>query len=437
MPFFSADFSAPFRLLFVCILIVLLAVPTAFVWIIVEMRSDYEEEVTREIASSWGGSETLVGPFIRIEVREEVSSTESEQLSDTRKRSFYFSPKTFAVESTTEHQFRHIGIFVRPVYVASMNVSGNFQNDLESIATRIGIESSQIESCSLWLTVSQSQAIRSLSGTFNSRTVEFEPSSTLAPYWTGDQIQTRLSMAECTAGTFDLDLELRGSHALNFTPVGDTSTINHSSSWPHPKFHGRQLPDSHEINEDGFSATWSSNALARGFASVLNKEEFEAMTDRSIGFTFNEPISLYRMVTRAVKYGFFVIGLTLLSIVCLEMIAKVNFHIVQYAILGGGLSLFYLLLLSLSEHIGFPWAFLLASASLSLLNIGYAWFSTKESKFCVSMSILFVGVYGALYVCLSSTDYALLIGSLLLVGLLVGLMYATRNLANLNEEQLD
>lgn len=436
MPLPDIHTSVPFRLFAVCVLIVILAVPTALVWAIVEMRSNYEEVVTDEITSTWGGTNDIVGPFMRFDLRDESSSVDGNEYNDSHTRSYFITPKTFESDSTSEHQFRYIGIFVRPVYIASFNLKGHFENDLPSFAAHFGLDSKRIESCSLMIQINQSQQIRDLKGTFNNHELSFKPAA-LPQGGIGDSIQAALSQEECTTGSFDLTLTVRGSHSLAITPVGDTSTLKHRSTWPHPKFDGRQIPDSHDITDDGFSAVWSSNALARGFASELDEEHFSSMSDSGAGITLTEPVSLYRMVTRAVKYGFLVIGLTLLSIFCLEMISKVNIHPVQYAIVGSGLTIFYLLLLSFAEHIGFTLAYVIASASLTILILGYAWFSTKQTKFCAHITLLLAIVFGALYVCLSSTDYALLIGSLLLVVLLAGMMYATRNMAASNVEQIE
>lgn len=434
MNFPSFSIPLPYRLLIVCALIVLLAIPTAFVWAIVELRSDYESDVTAEIAAGWGGALTLMGPFMHLDVHESSADATGSGTNESSNRSYFLMPKSIAISTQSTQQTRHIGIFKRPVYTANTSLVGHFEHDLHAFASSQGFDVSEIEGCTLLLTVSFAQAIRSMNGAFAETPLIFEPSSQM-PGWQGETVQARLQPQDCAGGTLEIATEIRGSQSQAFALVGDESSLNLSSSWPHPKFHGRQLPDSHEIQDDGFRAEWQSNALARGFASELNERQWLALSnEHTVGFSYNEPVSLYRMVTRAVKYGFFVIGLTLLAVFCLELVAKVNFHPVQYAIVGAGLAIFYLLLLSLSEHIGFMAAFIVASISLTTLIVGYAWFSTKRLKFSASVAVLLIGIYGALYVCLSSTDYALLIGSLLLVILLTGLMYATRNMALPNAE---
>ena len=422
------DTSPTFRLFTVLVFTVALAVPIAFVWVVVELRSEYEQEVSAEISKGWGDEQVLVGPFLRLRVHTPASEGTDTMNRDAQVDSYFFAPRTLVVRSTSEHEERQKGIFKKPVYVATVVLEGSFDIDLAKFAERRNVDIANIENCTIQIGLSYSQAIRSLTGQFSGRDIQFEPSSQLLG-WSGEPVQARLSHAECNGGDFQLNLVARGSNRQSIALVGDESALSMNASWPHPKFEGRQLPDNHVISSSGFDADWTSIALARGFASELDENEWLAVTKASaVGFSYHEPVTLYRMVTRAVKYGFFVVGLTLLSIYCLEMITGIKIHVVQYAVVGAALALFYLLLLSISEHIGFVASYLVASAVLVTLIVGYAWFSTRQAKFAGSMAVLLIGVYAALYLCLASTDYALLIGSLLLVVLLAGLMYATRNM---------
>ncbi|MCY4128722.1 MAG: cell envelope integrity protein CreD [Gammaproteobacteria bacterium] len=428
--------SPTFRLFTVLAFTVALAVPIALVWIVVELRSEYEQEVSAEISQGWGDEQVLIGPFLRLKVSTPVTASADTTTRDTQTQSYFLAPRRLVVQSASEHEERQKGIFKKPVYVATLQLDGSFKNDLVKFAERRNVDIADIESCSVQIALSYSQTIRSLSGHFAGRELDFEPSSQRLG-WGGEPVQARLDKSECIGGDFQLKLVARGSNRQSVALVGDESALVMNASWPHPSFEGRQLPDSYEISPSGFSAEWTSNALARGFASELDENEWLGVTKGSVvGFSFHEPVTLYRMVTRAVKYGFFVVGLTLLSIYCLEMITGVKIHVIQYAIVGAALALFYLLLLSFSEHIGFVASYLVATSVLLILIVGYAWFSTRRAKFSGSLAALLIGVYAALYLCLASTDYALLIGSLLLVVLLAGLMYATRNMVR-DAKELD
>ncbi|MCY4093841.1 MAG: cell envelope integrity protein CreD [Gammaproteobacteria bacterium] len=428
MQFPTFETSPTFRLFTVLAFTVALAVPIALVWLVVEVRSEYEQEVSEDISQGWGDEQVLIGPFLRLTVRAPSNTSSNISTGDMQTQSHFIAPQVLSVKSSSKHEVRQKGIFKKPVYVVTVQLVGTFQNDLAKFTERHKLAFSHIESCSIQLAVSYSQTIRTLEGQIGDRELDFEPSSQRLG-WAGEPVQARLDDAQCFGGDFQLNLVARGSNRQLIALVGDESTLAMEATWPHPSFEGRQLPDNYEISSTGFTADWTSNALARGFASELNENEWMAISeDSAVGFSFHEPVSLYRMVTRAIKYGFFVVGLTLLSIYCLEMITAAKIHAVQYAIVGAALALFYLLLLSFSEHIGFIPSYVVASAVLVLLIVGYAWFSTRKKKFVGSLVALLIGAYAALYLCLASTDYALLIGSILLVVLITGLMYATRNM---------
>ena len=436
MQFPSFETSPTFRLFAILALTVALAVPIALVWLVVDVRFQYEQEVSAEISRGWGDEQVLIGPFLRLKIRPPTSAMADVSTGDDQIQSYFFTPRSWSVKSVSQHEERRKGIFKKPVYVATIVMEGSFNNDLTAFAGRRNVDTSNIEGCSIQLALSYSQIIRSLDGQFGGRELDFEPSSQRLG-WHGEPIQAELNSSECSGGTFQLSLVARGSNRHSIAMVGDESTLAMDASWPHPSFEGRQLPDSYNVASTGFKADWTSNALARGFASELDENEWLAITDENVvGFSFHEPSSLYRMVTRAVKYGFLVVGLTLLSIFCLEMVTSAKIHVIQYAIVGAALALFYLLLLSFAEHIGFVASYIVASVVLISSIVGYAWVSTHEKKFVGSLAALLVGVYAALYLCLASTDYALLIGSLLLAILLAGLMYATRNMV-VDSNQLD
>ena len=419
--------SVTIRFIVLIALIIGLAIPTAMVWAVVQLRSDYEDQVSAEISKGWGDSQFLLGPVLRTTSTQPTPSSEDPNDKETREVSRFYTPATLDASSKTEHTIRSKGIFSKPVFTTQYLLKGSFDAIDADFAN--SDDHSNVTGCALLMTVSDTRSIRSLKATYNNEELSVKPAAQTGS-WTGESVQAPLSLSECVAGEFHIDVSLRGSNRQSVVLVGDTSQMNLVSSWPHPKFDGRQLPDSHHIDSEGFTASWTANELSRGFPSTMNTEEWLSIDDRfAVGYGFHEPITLYSMVERAVKYGFFIIGLTMLGIFCVELITTVRFHPVQYGIVGAALTLFYLLLLSFSEHIGFLAAYLVASGTLTTLITGYSWVSAHHTRLSATICVLLIGIYAALYACLSSIDYALLIGSLLLVGLLIGLMYATRGLA--------
>jgi len=201
------------------------------------------------------------------------------------------------------------------------------------------------------------------------------------------------------------------------------------STWPHPSFVGSTLPNQYEISDEGFSANWSVPHLARNYQQTwvdtqrnINLFEFTA------GVSLFEPVSLYSQVTRAVKYGLLFIGLTFLTLFIFELSIKRRLHMVQYALIGIALSLFFLVLLSLSEHIAFIKAYFSAALlSISMIS-GYVWMALRNAQRAATVFLLLTALYAVLYSLLQFEDYALLVGTALLVFVVMALMYVTRNI---------
>lgn len=422
--------SVTFRFVALLILIAVLAIPTAMVWGVIQLRTEYQDQVSHEISQGWGESQVFLGPVMRQTHREVQQTHEDSADLNVNESTHIFTPQSLKVTSKTTHEIRNKGIFSKPVYTTTYSLSGSFGTVRPTQVSSLQTESDTApESCSIMVTLSDSQALRNIAMTYNGQSLVIKPTTQFTT-WGGESVHAALSPNQCVAGDVEIELSLRGSNRQSIILTGDESQLTLESSWPHPKFEGRQLPDSHDIRETGFSAFWTSSELTRGFPSELSDEGWQLIDeDYAVGYALHEPITLYSMVERAVKYGFFIIGLTMLGIFCVELITTIRFHIVQYGVVGAGLTLFYLLLLSLAEHVGFIAAYLLAAGTLTTLITGYSWFSTRHVKLSTSICLLLIGIYAALYACLSSVDYALLIGSLLLVVLLVGLMYATRGLA--------
>ena len=249
--------------------------------------------------------------------------------------------------------------------------------------------------------------------------------------------------------SFKISINLRFTERLGIVLTGNQSTLNASSTWPHPSFDGRFLPDERSVRPDGFNATWSSTSLSRGFPSVIREDQWEGViwsepslaginrstnggsiseSAYSVGFSVVDPVTPYRLTLRALKYGVMFIVLSLVSVLCIELILKRRFHIVQYGVVGIGLVIFYLVLLSLSELVTFAVSYAIASLVLTGMISAYSWFIHRDPKITTVILLVLTLLYIVMYIVLSMQDYALVVGSALTLLLLAMLMYATRTL---------
>jgi inner membrane protein len=231
---------------------------------------------------------------------------------------------------------------------------------------------------------------------------------------------------------FDVALELQGMESLSFLPTGKSTRVDLNSPWPHPKFEGRFLPKTREISGEGFSARWetsffSSNMLEH-LESCIRQNQCNAFQNNSFGVSLHQGVDIYLQAERSVKYALLFVGLTFVAFLLFEILKGLRIHAVQYGLVGIALALFYLLLISLSEHIAFGLSYIIASiACVSLISF-YVSFVLRSAARGLIFAGTLSGLYGALYMLIRSEDYALLMGSGLLFGVLTFIMVITRDI---------
>ena len=234
---------------------------------------------------------------------------------------------------------------------------------------------------------------------------------------------------------FTLSLSVRGTECLSFIPLAETTRVGLSSAWPHPSFSGSFLPTprDQQIGPDGFSARWEVTALAaKAPAAFVTAARDGALCEgacrESFGVRLVEPINIYSMSDRALKYGFLFVALSFAAFFLFELLKSLRIHPAQYLLVGLALALFFLLLLSLSEHIPFGLAYGIAAGASIALQGFYLSYVLHGVARGIGFAGLLAALFGALYGLLVSEDMALLIGSVLLFGLLALVMVITRRL---------
>ncbi len=231
--------------------------------------------------------------------------------------------------------------------------------------------------------------------------------------------------------TFSFALTLRGMQTLSFAPVGLNTSVSVSSKWPHPRFIRRYLPERREISAAGFAAAWRVSSFSSAVKQQLQQcknGQCAALLSNTFGVSLLEPVDIYQQAERSIKYGILFIGLTFVAIIIVEIVKRLQIHPVQYLLVGLALAVFYLLLVSLSEHIVFHWAYLIASIACTGLICFYLCGVMDSIKQGVFFSMLIALLYGILFVILRAEDFALLMGSLLLFAALAALMLITRQI---------
>lgn len=421
------------KFLFVALISIAMSVPLFFVFIALMDRQEYARTAAEDIARGWGGSQTIGGPVLAIPYVVAESQRNADGVATTVdvRRVAVFLPKFLKAEADTQTQTRSRGIFDVNVYTADILLSGTFgAPDFHELG--FTPKSIDWEQALLLLPVSDLQGLsENVSVTWGAGKsgVPFRPGllAELAAY---SGINARVALTASGGETpFSIAVKLRGASDLQFSAAGETTEVTAKGNWPHPSFQGNFLPVTREITAAGFTAAWKVPHLARNLpqASPTPDTVLGGLTSASFGVSFFQPVKFYLLVERALKYAILFIGLAFLSFFLIETLSGSRIHGVQYLLIGGAQVVFYLLLLSLAEQIGFDLAYLAAASATVLLISFYAWSALKSSaQGLIVFGVLSV-LYALLFLLLKQEDYALVIGASAAFAAIAVTMYVTRN----------
>ncbi|MBL0795697.1 cell envelope integrity protein CreD [Pseudomonas sp. B7] len=429
-----------FKLGAIALLILVLLVPLLMIDGIIDDRQQLRDGVLEDIARSSSYSQQLSGPVMVVPYRKVVRTWKTKEKSDERYQEIgeergrlYFLPERFELDGQVQTELRARGIYEARLFHADNRISGHF-----SLPAQLGIKEDfadyTFDAPFLAVGISDIRGIENaLKLELGAQRLDFVPGTQVG--WLGEGVRVTLPALDTSKTTelaFGFDLRLQGTGSLQVLPVGKTSRVNLAANWPHPSFIGNFLPAKREINDQGFTADWQTSFFSTNLQEAMSRcvsgNDCEAFNGRSFGVSFIDPVDQYLKSDRAIKYALLFIVLTFAGFFLFEVLKSLAVHPVQYALVGVALAFFYLLLLSLSEHIGFALAYLLSASGCVLLIGFYVCHVLRSVRHGLSFSAGLAALYGLLYGLLSAEDYALLMGSLLLFGLLGVFMVLTRNL---------
>ncbi|BCE03343.1 cell envelope integrity protein CreD [Marinicellulosiphila megalodicopiae] len=422
-------------------LFLLLQIPMMFVQDSVKQRSYSLQDAKHNIEQSYSKSQSIVTPILAITYQtSEIKSVWDKNLEAYINQE-YISTHTklrpanqVLVDSNIQTSMRKMGIFNTPVFESNMKVSGNFEpsiiSDIQSIE-----HFQKIESISLITFINDLRGITSIPQlNMNEDTYYFEEGTLIDPELTGLHTNIPLSAFKdslTTPVSFNFVLPFKGTSSLSVYPVGQTNEVNLSSNWPHPSFNGKFLPVNHDITNEGFSATWKITSLSSNLSTLLSQCESgrcQKLIDASLSVNLFEPVNHYTLSERAIKYGNIFILLTFIAFFMFEIFKSLSIHPLQYFMVGLSLTMFFLLLIALSEHFNFAISYIVSSLSCIGLITLYTGYILKSFQRSLTISSILLIIYFALYFILHSEDYAFLMGSILIFSLLAITMLATRKL---------
>jgi inner membrane protein len=402
----------------------LLLIPLSLLAGLVSDRVKQRDLAVASVAHGWGDRQWVSGPLIAIPVTTDADTDHP--------RDWYVLPDNLDlnVDMRVQDAPRTVGSYPVPVYVARVHAKGEFDIARDIARLNHGDPRLRIhmDQARLLLPVNDLRGLRELhaaSGEFQN----FEPAA-------GFPIPTLA--ATLNAGTdlaagrhaFDLTFDIAGTQSLQFLPLARTMQVHSHGNWPDPGFTAGFLPLEHRIDADGFVANWQILNFNRSYGDRWFQDAVAAPTILNSGFGIElvQPVDIYQRSIRAVKYGGLFIALSFMTLFLVEARERRPIHPIQYGLMGLALSVFYLLLLALSEHVGFVTAYVLATTALCTLMGFYLAGALRSGAAGATAAGIFACTYALLYLLVTTDNYALLAGSIALFTLLAVVMLLTRRL---------
>ncbi|CAG7578676.1 MULTISPECIES: cell envelope integrity protein CreD [Klebsiella] len=406
--------------------IVLLSLPLMMVRELINERADYRSEVVDAIEQSTSGSQKLAGPLIAIPITETLTRMENQkEVNYQRNWVYYWLPESLAVTGKQTVESRRVGIYSGQVWHNALQIKGSFDPLRLAALRKTNIVLGQPR---LVVSVGDARGIGAIHAPeVNGNVLSVEPGLGIS----GDGAGIHMPMPALAEDNKPLEiafsLDLNGTGEFSLVPLGRNSELQLTSNWPHPGFLGSFLPTQREVSAAGYRAHWQSSWFANDMGSYF-KDDMEIPWSRLPAFSA-DVMSLadqYQLTDRATKYAILLIGLTFMAFFVFESLTRRPLHPMQYLLVGLSLVLFYLVLLALSEHIGFTAAWLAASLSGAVMNGIYLQAVLRGWR----NSLLFVAALllldGVMWFLLHSEDSALLLGTGVLALALSVLMFLTR-----------
>lgn len=408
--------------------ILLLLIPLFMVSNLISERESYRNDVEHSLRQSTSGPQKLVGPLIAIPVTEVFYKLEDEKKVEYKKSYLHFIlPEPLLVEGNQRVESRSIGIYDGQIWNTDLKIKAQFST--EKMAQLKG-ETMTLGQPFLVIGVGDARGIGTVKvAKINGEALSVEPGTGVYGTLAGIHIPLSDKALEPKTLALDMSFNLAGTGSFAVVPVGRNSEMTLSSNWPHPGFMGYYLPVKHQISESGFQANWQSSWFANNMQSWFAEGESpEWSSIPAFSVTVATPADQYQLTDRAIKYAILLIALTFMAFFVFETLTGLRLHPMQYLLVGLSLVLFYLVLLALSEHVGFTPAWIIASLVGAMMNGVYLQAVLKSWRRSGVFVLALLGLDVVMWFLLRSEDSALLLGAAVLAMALFAVMYLTRHL---------
>ena len=408
---------------FIFILAILLQIPLFFINGIIQERNYTYENMVRDLGDEWGKKQTINGVFIVINATKENKIKDQEGNTVIQKIPYekIIIPNIVDMKIDIVDELRQKGIYKASVYNANISISGKFNNLKEQLLN-------DYDEIYLSLGLLDAKSLVNIS-TLKINDIDLKPNAgtnsknTHLRYGISSLLDEKLLTDNVS---FEASFTLRGSKGIAILPLAEKNTISVNSKESKPSFYGT-LPVSKDLNNTGFSAKYEIMPFTMSYQKAINNS-IQYLDDNLIGINLYEGITHYRQVIRSAKYSMLFVMLSLFVVYVFEVLGKKSTHYIQYGVVGFSLTLFYLVLLSMSEYFSFEIAYIIAALMVVIPNALYIKALTNNKKYGFGMFLFLSGIYAVLFSVLQMEQFALITGTILIMIVLYVVMYITRNI---------
>ena len=414
------------RIAVIGLMVLALLVPLLMVKALVAEREQRRDAAQAEIVGAWGGQQILAGPVLTVPFVTRTPDANGKMVESVQLA--HFLPDTLLIEGQVVPETRRRGIYEATLYTASLQVSGVFRQP-DFSGWQVGPANILGDNAVLSVELPDMRAIIDrVTLSWGGSRSSFGPGKGSTGMFGGEIEAPVRTARDASTIPFSFPLRLHGGGSMTFLPLGDETTVRVKSPWRSPSFSGSYLPASRSLGADGFQAEWKVISMARAYPQRWRQGETEPAGVLASGFgvDFQAPVDTYLKVTRALKYGILFLLLPFGTLFLLEVFSRRRLHPLHYLLVGLANCVFYLLLLSLSEHIAFNAAYAVASVASGGLITLYTIAVMKSLWEGIAILPVLAAGYGFLAVVLRSEDFALLVGALGLFLILAAVMMLTR-----------
>lgn len=434
------------RMLMIGILILILLIPLSYIEDLIDERMLRQQEVVKEINQKWGEEVLVYGPILKVPykvyketlITNPITKEFQKETTETIKFAYFF-PNKLNIKSTINPNEKVRGIYKTAVYQSTIDIHGSFNqlnfaeegikpNAIVWEKARFIIETSNLKGVNELVSIKINNRNYAFTSKYEKNKLHQYGESFLDLHKLESQLLKIEDVPSKSTRSFSLSLKINGSKQIRFIPIGKETNVNIVSNWKTANFIGEFLPfNPDKITDGGFDAQWKILDINRPFSQKSFKGLPDLM-DYAFGVNFMIPVDEYQKSERSVKYGFLVIGLTFLVFFLIQTMSKISIHPFQYLMIGVALTMFYTLLISISEHSSFLKAYCIAGiAVVSLISL-YSKSILKNLKFPIFIGVSLTALYTFIFVIIQLENYALLVGSIGLFIILSSVMYASRKI---------